>query len=272
MAEAFNKIFTDFQWYYIIDIILVIGMVYLALVFLKRAGFRKFAFILLAIGILFAAGKVLAEFLPGTSVLVTVAGFSVFTVCAVIFAPELRRGVVSLNIKHGGHTARTDGVSEEEMLACVNEIVRAVLTLAKNNVGALIVFCADEVPQVVESGTKLDAMVSGPLLSSIFNIKAPLHDGAVVILKNRIVAAGCFLPLSQDLSIPKELGTRHRAGLGVAEAEKVLVVIVSEETGVISIAERGELLRYCDGAILTNTLESFYGLRSERGDGKKKRR
>ena len=100
------------------------------------------------------------------------------------------------------------------------------------------------------------------MLESIFNTKAPLHDGAVLVRGNRIMAAGCFLPLTQSLEVDKELGTRHRAAIGVSETNNVLTIIVSEETGVISVAYRGELKRYFDSEMLTDTLQEFYGLKA----------
>ena len=110
-----------------------------------------------------------------------------------------------------------------------------------------------------------------PLIECLFNTKAPLHDGAVFIRGNRIVAAGCFLPLSQNTTVDKELGTRHRAALGVTENYKVLTIIVSEETGVISAAMDGELTRYYDAAMLTDMLEQVYGLKAT-AEGKKKKK
>jgi len=264
LDKALVELFANFRWYYVIDIIFMIALLYFALLFFKRTGFQKFSFILLALCAAFAAGRALEGVFPALSLMLTIVGVSTLAVLAAVFAPELRRGIISLNTKRIGRLiADTEGIADEDMSLCVNEIVRALLTLAKNNVGALLVFCTDEIPSVVESGTRLDAEVSGPLIASIFNTKSPLHDGAAIVMKNRIIAAGCFLPLSQDVGIPRELGTRHRAGIGISEEENVLTVIVSEETGVISIARSGEFIRYCDGAMLTKTLETFYGLRSE---------
>ena len=114
-------------------------------------------------------------------------------------------------------------------------------------------------PQIIDSGVKLDADISSELIESVFFPKTPLHDGAMIISDTKIVAAGCFLPLSQNMdNIPKDLGTRHRAGLGVTETIDVVSLIVSEETGIISIARAGRISRYADFATLKKTLNKYY--------------
>ena len=147
---------------------------------------------------------------------------------------------------HEAYTTAYD-VSDEQLHAAINDIVRAAQNMSKKNVGALIVISTQNMPEhIIDSGTKLDAVLSCALLESIFNTKAPLHDGAV----------------SQSNSIDKELGTRHRAGIGVSENYNVLTIIVSEETGVISIAQGGELTRYFDSKMHTDKHEQTNGLQS----------
>ena len=107
---------------------------------------------------------------------------------------------------------------------------------------------------IIESGIKMDALVSSQLLQSIFNTKAPIHDGAVIVKDNVILSAGCFLPLSSSETISKELGTRHRAGIGITEQTDNLSIIVSEETGIISVAKDGKLRRYINPERLSNIL------------------
>ena len=129
----------------------------------------------------------------------------------------------------------------------------------KDNIGALIILANDNLPaQVLESGVILDADISAQLIEGIFFPKAPLHDGAMVINNYKIQAAGCFLPLTQNVNIPKELGTRHRAGIGVTETSNVTALIVSEETGVITIAQRGKISRYADYDALRHALNEYY--------------
>jgi diadenylate cyclase len=127
-------------------------------------------------------------------------------------------------------------------------------------VGAIIVLSTGNVPgQILDSGVRLDSDVSSELIESVFFPKTPLHDGAMIVNGTKIVAAGCFLPLSQNVDkIPKDLGTRHRAGLGVTETLDVASLIVSEETGIISIARAGQITRYADTEMLKKTLQRYF--------------
>ena len=131
------------------------------------------------------------------------------------------------------------------MRHAVDEIIKACQTMSKARTGALIVIAPTAVaPHILETGVEMNALVSSQLLESIFNTRAPVHDGAVIVRGNRVLAAGCFLPLSQSQNVSKNLGTRHRAGIGITEESDMLTIIVSEETGIISIAKRGELRRF----------------------------
>ena len=186
---------------------------------------------------------------------------------------ELRRTMWKLASKTGSETFNVEyDCTEEELREAVSEIVKAVLNMSKDNVGALIVITTQSVPQhILDSGTELGAKLSQPLIECLFNTGADLHDGAVFIHGDKILAAGCFLPLSQNQSLPKELGTRHRAALGVSEQYAVLTIVVSEETGVISVARDGKLDRYYDAVMLTDVIEQVYGLKATQTGGKKKR-
>lgn len=137
-------------------------------------------------------------------------------------------------------------MTDEEVRDTINSIVTACQTLSKSRTGALIVIVKDKIDQyILDSGVRLDAKVSAPLLESIFNTKCPMHDGAVVIKGNKILTAGSFLPLTKSESVAKDLGTRHRAGIGVTEEnENLISIIISEENGIISTAIGGALRRY----------------------------
>lgn len=142
---------------------------------------------------------------------------------------------------------------------CISAIIKALQNMSKNDIGALVVLSNGNLPkQVLDSGTKLNADISAQLLEALFFPKAPLHDGAVILSGHKIVAAGCFLPLTQNLSYPKELGTRHRAGIGITEVANVTALIVSEETGIISIVKQGKVTRYADYDMLKQALEEYY--------------
>lgn len=143
---------------------------------------------------------------------------------------------------------------------CISEIIKALQNMAKNDIGAIIVLASSSVPaQILDSGVMIDSDISRELIESVFFPKTPLHDGAMIISGTRIVAAGCFLPLSQQIeNIPKDLGTRHRAGIGVTETLDFVSIIVSEETGIISIAKAGKITRYADLDALKRVLGKYY--------------
>ncbi len=163
----------------------------------------------------------------------------------IIFQPEIRRA-----LEHLGRTAFNDRhILEDEkvMEKVITEIVNAVDDLAKTKTGALIVIeQTTGLNDMIDNGTKIDAIVSAALLENIFVINTPLHDGATIIRNSRIAASGCVLPLTSNTDINKKLGTRHRAAIGLSEISDALIVVVSEETGTISLAVNGRLTRNYD--------------------------
>lgn len=161
----------------------------------------------------------------------------------IIFQPEIRKA-----LEHIGRSAFADKhifEDEEKTNEVITEIVSAVENLSQSRTGALIVIeQTTGLGDVIATGNKLDAIISSALLENIFVVNTPLHDGATIIRNDRIVAAGCFLPLTNNSTINKQLGTRHRASIGISEVSDALTIIVSEETGVISLAVNGKLTRY----------------------------
>lgn len=172
----------------------------------------------------------------------------------VVFQPELRRALEHLG--RGKIFARPMVMLNQEALeSLINEVVRAIRIISKNNLGALIILERETgINDFIETGIKIDGLVSAEFLVNIFIPKSPLHDGAVIIRGDRVIAASCFLPLSENPNLSKELGTRHRAALGLTEQSDAIAVIVSEETGVISVAEEGRLTRYLDEVTLKEIL------------------
>ena len=141
----------------------------------------------------------------------------------------------------------------------VSEMQLAIMSLAKRRVGALIVIeQRTGLGDIVATGTRIDGIISAPLIENIFEPNTPLHDGAVIIRDGAIVAAACFLPLAEDIAVARELGTRHRAALGVSSVSDSVTIVVSEETGVISFAREGKLVRYIDQKALHDLLESIF--------------
>lgn len=142
---------------------------------------------------------------------------------------------------------------------CIANIIKALQNMSKNNVGALVVLSKGSLPkQVLQSGVEIDAEISTQLIEGVFFPKAPLHDGAMIIHGHKIQAAGCFLPLTQKTSYPKEYGTRHRAAIGITEVANVISLVVSEETGIISIVKQGNVTRYADYDMLVDALKDYY--------------
>ncbi|MFD1428519.1 diadenylate cyclase [Kroppenstedtia sanguinis] len=163
-------------------------------------------------------------------------------VVIIIFQPELRRALEQLG--RGRFFNRGVGEDEQMVTRIVGDMVKAVSYLGKRRIGALIVVeRRTGLSDYVESGINLDADLNSEILINIFTPKAPLHDGAVIVRQDRIAAAGCYLPLSENPFISNELGTRHRAGMGISELTDAVVIIVSEETGQISLAMQGQLER-----------------------------
>ncbi len=164
----------------------------------------------------------------------------------IVFQPEIRRFLEQLG--RGSFFTSSRHLSlMEEYENIITEVSESARILSRNRVGALIVLTRETgIAEYLDSGVKMDALVSSGLLINIFVPNTPLHDGAVVISGGRIDRAACFLPLTNNPALDKELGTRHRAALGISEVSDALVVIVSEETGTISVAREGQLQRYLD--------------------------
>lgn len=174
----------------------------------------------------------------------------------IIFQPELRRALE--HIGRGKFFAKGE-LAEQEIDNMMDEISIAITHLSKNKIGAIIVLEQETgLNEYIETGIKIDSNVSHELLNNIFIPNTPLHDGAVIIRRNRIIAAGCFLPLTQSQNLSKDLGTRHRAAIGITEISDSLVIIVSEETGIISFAKAGRLSRYLDTKSLKEIIKNSY--------------
>ncbi|NLX01839.1 MAG: TIGR00159 family protein [Syntrophomonadaceae bacterium] len=172
----------------------------------------------------------------------------------IVFQPEIRRFLEQLG--RGSFFASRRFLSKmEDYENIIAEVSAAAKVLSRNRVGALIVLTRQTgIGEYLESGVKMDSLVSSALLINLFVPNTPLHDGAVVINEGRIERAACFLPLSDNPNLDQQLGTRHRAGLGISEVSDALVLIVSEETGIISLAQEGRLQRGLDGDSLKEIL------------------
>ena len=161
----------------------------------------------------------------------------------VVFQPELRRALEQIG--RGKLFHKSSELDEQELEEMLDSVAHATKIMSKNKVGALMVFeRATGLVERIETGVPVDGLVSSGLIQNIFVKDTPLHDGAIIIRGNRIVAACCLLPLTENRNLSQELGTRHRAAIGMSEQSDAMVLVVSEETGTISIARNGELMRY----------------------------
>lgn len=227
-------------------LVLAVLFYYIILFFYGTRG----AQILLGFAVLFVTLLVLTQVFNLDALNWLLKRFSVYLAVAfiVIFQPEIRRALAELGKQHVfASTARERSL--------VDNIVQAVLLLAERKIGALIAVEREiSTRAVLETGTRIDSLVTPELLASIFFPHTPLHDGGVIVQRDRLVAAGCLFPLSQRQELSKTLGTRHRAAIGLTEEADAIVVVVSEETGTISVAYKGRLTQGLDEARLRRLL------------------
>jgi diadenylate cyclase len=246
------EILKHLRWQDILDILLVSIILYRLLLIIK--GTR-------AVQILIGLVVLLLAFLISGNIglytmdwLIQSLWAQIVLALVIVFQPEIRRVLAQM-----GEARFIPSFSSAEKLRSFEEIVKASIALANRKIGALIVIERDtSLKDFVELGSQLDARVSRELLLSIFHPSSPIHDGAVVIRGNRIVAAGCFLPLSLSTDFSKSFGTRHRAGLGLTEETDAVVIIISEETGSIATVVGGNLEMNVDMGSLRDFLTEMF--------------
>ncbi|MCI8325045.1 MAG: hypothetical protein HFH71_00695 [Clostridia bacterium] len=265
-ANSAHEYLLNLNWTMAIDILVLLAVAVLVLIFFKRRNSIKLALIFSAFLLLYCVVWVvngLFGYLYVTKIILSVVGMFMVGSFIVVYQTDLKVSFSKLaHLGERGSKSSEVDTTYEEMKAGSDEIVRACQNMAKNNVGAIIIICKDSVPShILETGTMLNAGISCGLLESIFNTRAPLHDGAVVVKGNKILAAGCFLPLSQEVNIAKELGTRHRAAIGITEENNdIFAIVVSEETGVISTVMSGKIKRYMTPDSLSEQIEQAFGI------------
>ena len=251
-----SALWAAFRWRDALDILLVAALIYRVLTL-----FRGTRAVQITIGLGVLAGAAMgARALELTSLGWLLDHFWSFWVVAliVVFQPELRRALAWIG--QGRVLQRLIGDAAQGARVA-NEVVRATESLASRRIGALIVLeRATGLRQYAELGVALDALVSADLLMSVFLPYSPLHDGAVFIQGDRVVAAGCFLPLSRNTQIGRALGTRHRAALGIAEETDAIALVASEETGRLSLAVAGRIEAVEDADALRRRLNELMGL------------
>lgn len=236
-----------------IDILIITTVIYQILKLFKNTRAMN---VLKGVALLIVALAIASWLeLPTTEWLLSSVVTSGIVIVFVLFQPELR-----LVFENFGRAKFHDQNTEENNVEkIVTEFVTTCENLSRRRVGALLVFQQKtNLKDVCETGTFLNANISAGLLENIFEPNTPLHDGATVIAGDKILSAGCFLPLSENNTIEKKLGTRHRAALGISERTDAVVIIVSEETGVISLAKAGVLTRYIDLEALKQLFTEMY--------------
>ncbi|MCQ2455547.1 MAG: diadenylate cyclase CdaA [Clostridia bacterium] len=236
----------------IIDIAVVAFLLYRTFVFLRetRAGQLVKGIIVLLVVYALATWWKLAVL----QWLLSVVFNSAIVVFAIIFQPEIRRILERVGQTKFGVT-KTLGDKNMEMYDCINNVGKAARIMQESKTGALIVFeRKTQLGEIINTGTIINAETSSSLLTNIFYDKAPLHDGAVIIRDGKVYAAGCILPLTQSNIFSSDLGTRHRAAIGMTENSDAIVLVVSEETGNISIVKNGEIKRNYNGVSATEEL------------------
>lgn len=239
--------FTNF-----LEIIILAVLVYELLLWIKNTR----AFELLKGLVVIGAFILVAWFFNLTTITWIIEKISTAFIIAavVIFQPELRKALEQLGSRNFITSLFPNGNAEDSSISTINEIVKATFEMAKKKTGALIVIQQEQSLQdIASTGILINGIVSSALLINIFEKNTPLHDGAVVVVGDRVVSATCYLPLSET-EISKDYGTRHRAALGVSEASDSVTIVVSEETGRVSVAVNGVLRRAADADALRNMI------------------
>ena len=238
--------FTDF-----LDVIIVAYLIYKVIGFVRKTNSYNLAkgvvFILIALWLSYIFQLTMINFLLRRTVELGLIAL------LILFQPELRRLLERMGRGFGSNRSVSNPVMED----AIAQTVLACTEMSASHTGALLIFERKErLNSIMTTGTVINSDVSAELIKNLFYNKAPLHDGAVVIREGRIAAAGCVLPLTQSTNLSKELGMRHRAGIGLSEQSDAVVIIVSEETGSISVALEGMLNRHLNGSTLEKLLHS----------------
>lgn len=262
--ESIVSFFSFFQLNDLLDIVLVTFIIYTIIILLRDTRSQQLMKVVIGFAVVYA----LAQYLR-LNILLTILQYIApvgLTILVVLFQPELRRTIEKIgktrfkNVSFGIFGQSVGEDTAETIKRCIKSVCDSMVILQRQRMGALIVFERDiTLNEILDTGTFVDGYPSTELICNIFYNKAPLHDGALIIRNGRLQCAGCILPLSSNSEISSELGTRHRAGLGMSESSDSVVAIVSEETGAFSIAQNGELKRNLMIHDVKEILEQAFG-------------
>ena len=259
-------IFTSFGITDVVDIMIVAFVFYKLLMLVKETRaeqlIKGMIILLVALKLSELANLVMIHFILQQTMTLGVLAL------LIVFQPELRRALEYLGRSKFLSKSFIE-MFNEDLEERYDEMISAISVLSRNRIGALIVMEKNTgLNDIVETGIALDAKISSNLIQNIFFPNSPLHDGAIIIKKDRIVSAGCILPLSDSVNLSKDLGTRHRAALGMVEHTDAVVITVSEETGALSLAKNGKLSRFLDGNTLKSILKSTFEQPVVKGESK----
>lgn len=249
--EYCQSIIASFEWQWIVELVLLAFLFYWLWAFFKKRNAVWLAYItFLALVLIFILS--IFDFV-GARVYVAIFILAFAIIPTTLFASDMRRGLFRMSWKNFlNPNNKNIDLTHEDITQTVENIVRACQNMSKNDIGSLIVITNKSLDTIVETGTALGSLLTSELIETIFFPKSPLHDGAIIVTANRIIAAGCYLPLSARNDLPKEFGTRHRAAIGMSESNpSITAIVVSEESGIISAMHDGKILRYLDNVLLT---------------------
>ncbi len=265
-------VITSFRVSDLLDIFLVAFVVYSVVKFIRETRAIQLFKGILLFGIVYVVITVLD--MQASSFLFRSVASNAIVFLIIIFSPEIRHALESVgrssfsNFSLFNFSKSSRQVNNEKLNTMITEVCRSVSSMSESKTGALIVFERKTLlGAIIETGTTIDAKVSEELIGTIFFPKTPLHDGAALIRGDRVIAAGCILPLTKNNALSKELGTRHRAAIGMSEESDAVCVIVSEETGAISISDNGRIVRNLTSAELRDSLQ-HYLIETEESDKK----
>ena len=256
MSDFFDNIVSSIGIFDILDIAVVAFIIYKILGFIQETRAQQLVKGLLVLLVVFFLSDVLHLYNLNW-LLKTFMSIGIIAL-VVIFQPELRRGLEYVG-RNKIVKAPFGQVDKAKAKQITDEFVKALTSFSETRTGALIVIEKEvSLTDIAETGTEINGDISAQLLGNIFYEGAPLHDGAVIIRGDKVYAAGCVLPLTENKELNKDLGTRHRAGIGITENSDAITLIVSEETGVISYAVSGKLTRFLDAKMVEKLLLNLY--------------
>ena len=275
LASAVTDFISKITWLWIVDLVAFLLVAIAIFLFFNRHHSIKLAVIFSLYILIYIAVYVLHSILEGSGLYITLQilkYMTIFFMIAIIVVYQNDFKVMFAKLARGSDKVYDINATDEALVNSAHEMVTACQNMAKNDIGALIIIARTTVPdRILDTGTELNADISSGILESIFSTKGPLHDGAVVVKGNKILSAGCFLPLSKEVDIAKDLGTRHRAAIGITEESDVFAIVVSEETGVISVAQSGKIVRYMTPERLLDEIKLAYNVSAKPKTTEKKR-